>query len=124
MADILIFLSDQRGLAGFGFEDEVDVSFFKDAAPIALKKAKWSLDTIKTVYGNKKYKLKLNFTIDNNQIDDEANSILIRPQFASCDHLGHIFVGDLGVLIFNWAKSHAAFRLSRGVLFINGDLWY
>lgn len=50
IADVLIFLTDQRALAGYGFEEEVDVSFFKKSAPDALKKAKWALIIIKIVF--------------------------------------------------------------------------
>ena len=47
LSDTLIFLTDQRSLAGYGFEEEVDVSFFKDSAPEALEKAQWVISIIK-----------------------------------------------------------------------------
>ena len=48
--DTLIYLTDQRALAGYGFEEEVDVEFFKEPAPKALKKAQWALKTIGTMF--------------------------------------------------------------------------
>ncbi len=50
LSDILIYLTDQRALAGYGFEEEVDVSFFKEPAPKALEKAKWALNLIGTMF--------------------------------------------------------------------------
>ena len=50
LADVLIYLTDQRALAGYGFEEEVEVSFFKDSAPKALEKAKWALKIINTLF--------------------------------------------------------------------------
>jgi HEPN domain-containing protein len=50
LSDILIYLTDQRALAGYGFEEEIDVSFFKDPAPKALEKAKWAVEIIGTLF--------------------------------------------------------------------------
>ena len=50
LSDVLIYLTDQRALAGYGFEEEVDVVFFKEPAPKALEKAQWALDTIGTMF--------------------------------------------------------------------------
>ncbi|MFW9903682.1 MAG: HEPN domain-containing protein [Candidatus Thorarchaeota archaeon] len=46
LSDTLIYLTDQRALAGYGFEEEVDLEFFREPAPKALKKAQWALKTI------------------------------------------------------------------------------
>jgi len=46
LSDVLIYLTDQRALAGYGFEEEVEVSYFKESAPKAIEKAKWALDII------------------------------------------------------------------------------
>ncbi|MFQ5837311.1 MAG: HEPN domain-containing protein [Thermoplasmata archaeon] len=40
MADILAELAAQRALAGYGFETEVDVSYFEKLAPKAVEKGK------------------------------------------------------------------------------------
>ncbi len=50
LSDVLIYLTDQRALAGYGFEEEVGVSFFKEPAPKALEKAKWALEIIGTMF--------------------------------------------------------------------------
>ena len=52
LSDVLIYLTDQRALAGYGFEEEVEVSFFKDPAPKALEKAKWALEIIGTLFND------------------------------------------------------------------------
>ena len=52
LSDVLIYLTDQRALAGYGFEEEVEVSFFKDPAPKALEKAKWALEIIGTMFND------------------------------------------------------------------------
>jgi HEPN domain-containing protein len=52
LSDVLIYLTDQRVLAGYGFEEEVDVSFFKHSAPKALEKAKWALNVIAALFNN------------------------------------------------------------------------
>ncbi len=49
IADILIFLNDQRAMAGYGFEEEIDVSFFKDSAKPALERAKFALKYIEQI---------------------------------------------------------------------------
>lgn len=54
LSDILIYLTDQRALAGYGFEEEVDVSFFKEPAPKALEKAQWALEIIGTMFSGGK----------------------------------------------------------------------
>lgn len=40
IADIVAELAEQRGLAGYGFEEGIDVTYFKEYAPEALEKAK------------------------------------------------------------------------------------
>ncbi len=50
LSDVLIYLTDQRVLAGYGFEEEVEVSFFRDLAPKALEKAKWALNIIGVMF--------------------------------------------------------------------------
>ncbi|MEM2134947.1 MAG: HEPN domain-containing protein [Candidatus Freyarchaeota archaeon] len=40
IADIVAELAEQRGLAGYGFEEGIDETYFKDYAPEALEKAK------------------------------------------------------------------------------------
>jgi len=54
LADTLVYLTDQRALAGYGFEEGVEVSFFKDSAPLALEKAKWALRLIGLVFDKSK----------------------------------------------------------------------
>ena len=46
MAEILIFLTDLRGLAGYGFEEGVDEHYFEKIAPEAMNKAKFVLETL------------------------------------------------------------------------------
>ena len=52
LSDTLIYLTDQQALAGCGFEEEVDVEFFKEPAPKALKKAQWALETIGIMFSD------------------------------------------------------------------------
>ncbi len=61
IADVLIFLTDQCDLAGYGFEEAVDVSFFKKSAPDALKKARWALDLIKIVFSAEEWPWQFSF---------------------------------------------------------------
>jgi len=50
LSDVLIYLTDQRAFAGYGFEEEVEVSFFKELAPKALEKAKWAVTIIDPLF--------------------------------------------------------------------------
>ncbi len=40
IADIVAELAEQRGLAGYGFEEGIEVTYFKEYAPEALEEAK------------------------------------------------------------------------------------
>ncbi|MEM2878908.1 MAG: HEPN domain-containing protein [Candidatus Hadarchaeales archaeon] len=44
---ILAELAEKRGLAGYGFEKGLDVSFFRDAAPKAVRQAELVLSSCK-----------------------------------------------------------------------------
>lgn len=45
MVSILALLAKRRGQAGYGFEEGLDVSAFKEAAPGAVRDARWVLES-------------------------------------------------------------------------------
>jgi len=52
--DTLVFLGDQRSLAGYGYESEVDVNFFIEIAPEAFQRAKNALDLLSAFIAEEK----------------------------------------------------------------------
>ncbi|MBS7623096.1 HEPN domain-containing protein [Candidatus Bathyarchaeota archaeon] len=44
IAKVMSELAELRGIAGYGFEEGVDCSYFRDYAPEALKKARMTLE--------------------------------------------------------------------------------